>query len=83
MITVPPKAFGAIDRDQPFDDRTDFEIEMDAANRAQAKRNSERLAKQLAMPRDDAAWDALTEKRKAEQNKHVHPIFRDVLKMFE
>jgi hypothetical protein len=82
MITIPPKSFGANDRDLPVDDRTDFEIEMDAANRAQAKLNSERLAKQLAMPRDDAAWDAVGAKRKAEQNKHVHPEFRKLLNVF-
>jgi hypothetical protein len=82
MITIPSKAFGAIDRDQPFDDRTDFEIEMDAANRAQAKRNSDQLANLLAMPRDDAMWDAVEANRKAEQNKHVHPAMRGVLKMF-
>jgi hypothetical protein len=82
MITVPSKAFSAIDRDQLVDDRADFEIEMDAANRSQAKRNSERLANLLAMPRDDASWDAVEAKRKEEQNKHVHPVMRDVLKMF-
>jgi hypothetical protein len=60
MITIPSNAFFDTS-EPPMDSRTHDQIEQDAAYRAKEKREAERIA----MPRDDAVWEAVNAKRLA------------------
>lgn len=66
----------AYDRACPADDRTDAQIEADAAERAQEARKAAALA--AMPPRDDALWERVTAARLA-RNQHVAPVMRNLL----
>ncbi len=56
------------DRQEPVDDREDDDIEQDAADRAQAKRDATKLAEATEhSKRDQHLWDAVEAKRKLTQ----------------